>query len=57
MESLLFVFNGIAVVLLVFMGIKDDRRAPGARQISIFRYKDTVAKPPPPTDAKKASSR
>ena len=54
LESLLFAFNGIAVLLLVFMGIKDDRRRPGTPQISIFRYKDTVAKPTEAPTAAKA---
>ncbi len=49
MEALLFMFNSIAVVLMVFMGLRDDRRAPGTRQTSIFRTTEPdEAAPAPP---------
>ena len=38
MESLLFLLNSIAVVVLVVMGLRDDRRKPGARARSFFRF-------------------
>lgn len=38
MESLLFLLNSIAVVVLVIMGLRDDRRKPGAPAKSYFRY-------------------
>ena len=47
MESLLFMFDSLAMVLLVFMGLRDDRRAPGAPHTSIFRMRD-VAQPARP---------
>ncbi len=38
MESLLFLLNSVAIVVLVVMGLRDDRRKPGAPAKSYFRY-------------------
>ena len=38
MESLLFLLNSIAIVVLVVMGLRDDRRKPGAPARSYFRF-------------------
>ena len=32
--------NSIAIVLMVFMGLRDDRRPPNAPHTSIFRMRD-----------------
>lgn len=38
MESLLFFLNSLAMVVLVIMGLRDDRRRPGTAARSYFRY-------------------
>lgn len=38
MESLLFVLNSVAVVVLMIMSLRDDRRRPGTAATSYFRY-------------------
>lgn len=38
MESLLFLLNSIAIVVLVVMGLRDDRRKAGAPARSYFRF-------------------
>ena len=43
MESLLFMLNSIAVLIVAYMGVRDDRRPPGSRQTSIFRTLDDDA--------------
>ncbi len=43
MEALLFMLNSIAIVLMVFMGLRDDRRPPGAPHTSLFRMRDEPA--------------
>lgn len=43
MEALLFMLNSIAVVLMVFMGLRDDRKPPGAPHTSLFRMRDEPA--------------
>ncbi len=40
MEALLFMFDALVMVALVFMGLRDDRRAPGAPMTSLFRTRD-----------------
>jgi len=40
LESLLFFLNSIAVVVLVVMGLRDDRRKPGRPATSYFRYSE-----------------
>ena len=37
MEALLFLIDGLAFVLVVYMGLRDDRRPPGAPMTSFFR--------------------
>lgn len=37
MEALLFLLNSVAVVVMVYMGLRDDRRPPGTPQASVFR--------------------
>ncbi len=51
--------DSLAVVLLVFMGLRDDRLAPGTPHTSLFRMRDIAAEkmevepepPAPPWDA------
>lgn len=38
MEALLFFLNSLAMVVLVIMGLRDDRRRPGTAAKSYFRY-------------------
>jgi len=40
LEALLFFLNSIAVVVLVVMGLRDDRRKPGKPAASYFRYSE-----------------
>lgn len=40
MEALLFMVNSLIMVLMVFQGLRDDRRAAGAPAKSIFRTRD-----------------
>jgi hypothetical protein len=42
-EALLFMLNSIAVVVMVYMGLRDDRRARGTPQTSVFRTIDDDA--------------
>jgi len=45
-EALLFLLNSIAVVAMVVMGLRDDRRRPGTPQTSIFRtFEDDAIRP------------
>ena len=46
MEALLFLLNSAAVVVMVYMGLRDDRRPPGAPQTSVFRTFDDGAVQP-----------
>ncbi len=52
LESLLFILNSAAVVVLVYMGFRDERRKSGALPTSYFRYgedkKQTSNKPSGP---------
>ncbi len=43
MEALLFMLNSITIVLMVFMGLRDDRRPANAPHTSIFRMRDVPA--------------
>ncbi len=44
MEALLFMLNSMAIVLMVFMGLRDDRRPPGVPHTSFFRMRDEPVK-------------
>ncbi len=37
MEALLFLIDGLVFVLMVYMGLRDDRRPPGTPMTSFFR--------------------
>ena len=39
-ESLIFILDAIAVLTVIYMGVRDDRRSPGTPQKSLFRTKD-----------------
>ncbi len=43
MEALLFLINSLVIVVMVFQGLRDDRRAAGAPATSIFRTRDLTA--------------
>lgn len=43
MEAALLTLNGIAFVLMVYMGLRDERRAKGAPQTSLFRMTEEGA--------------
>ena len=52
MEALLFMFNSMLIVLVAFMGLRDDSRPPGTPHTSLFRLRDkpdAPAKPVPKT--------
>ena len=44
MESILFVLNCVAVVYVVYMSLRNDRRSRNTPQFGFFRYADTAAK-------------
>ena len=46
MEALLMLLDGIAFVVLVYLGLRDDRRRPGTPQTSLFRSVETQAMAP-----------
>jgi hypothetical protein len=46
MEALLFMLNSIAVLIVAYMGLRDDRRRPGTPQTSFFRTFDYDANKP-----------
>jgi hypothetical protein len=39
-ESLIFIFDAIAILIVIYMGVRDDRRSPGTPQKSLFRTFD-----------------
>ena len=43
MEAALLTLNGIAFVLMVYMGLHDERRANGTPQTSLFRMTEVGA--------------
>jgi len=46
MEALLFLLNSVAVVVMVYMGLRDDRRLLGTPQTSVFRTTEDGAAQP-----------
>ena len=44
MEALLFMLDSLAMVLVVFMGLRDDRRQPDAPHTGLFRMRDEPAR-------------
>jgi hypothetical protein len=56
-EALMFLLDSVVMVVMVYMGLRDDRRPKRAAQTSIFRMRDTpldretrrapFAEPPP----------
>ncbi len=46
MEALLFMLNSFAMVVMIYMGLRDDRRPPGTPRTSVFRMtEDGVLRP------------
>ncbi len=45
MEALLLMLNSIVVVIMVFQGLRDDRRPPGTPATSLFRMRDPIKAP------------
>jgi hypothetical protein len=45
-EALLLMLNSIAVLIVAYMGLRDDRRPPGTPQTSLFRTFDYDAVTP-----------
>ncbi len=43
MEALLFMLDSIVIVVMVYMGLRDDRRPPSAPSTSLFRFRDQPA--------------
>jgi hypothetical protein len=52
MEAFLFLVDSIVVLILVYMGLRDDRRPPGTPQASLFRTFDYDAVRPGGGDAR-----
>lgn len=50
METLLLVLNSLLVVLVAFMGIRDERRPAGTPRTSLFRTVDGDAAPSTPSE-------
>ncbi len=44
-EALLFMLNSAVMILMVYMGLRDDRRAPGMLHTSLFRTRDEAGQP------------
>lgn len=59
MEALLFFLNCIAMIVLMIMGLRDDRRRPGKTAKSYFRYDEEDATNPGATgtEARRISRR
>jgi hypothetical protein len=48
-EALSLMLSSIAVVLMIYMGLRDERRPPGKSAISLFRpIEDDTGKPRDP---------
>ena len=45
---MIFMLDSLVVVLMVFMGLRDDRRPPGEPHTSLFRMRADVAEAPAP---------
>jgi hypothetical protein len=45
LESLLLTLDGLMMVVVIYMGLRDDRRAPGAKLRSLFRMTETGNRP------------
>jgi hypothetical protein len=56
-EALLFILDSFAMVIVVYMALRDDRRPPGAPQTSIFRTFDDKTIERPQTAAPTTSSK
>lgn len=41
MEALLLTLNGVVMIMVVYMGLRDDRRPPGDPMTSLFRMRET----------------
>ncbi|HEY0203623.1 MAG TPA: hypothetical protein VGC15_05710 [Acetobacteraceae bacterium] len=41
MESLLLTLDGLMMVVVIYMGLRDDRRPPGMKLRSLFRMTET----------------
>ena len=45
MESLLLTLDGVMMVVVIYMGLRDDRRPPGTRLKSLFRMREAGTRP------------
>ena len=52
---MIFMLDSLVVVLMVFMGLRDDRRPPGEPHTSLFRMRTDAAEPPAPPAASDAA--
>ena len=44
-ESLLLTLNGVMMVVVIYMGLRDDRRPPGMKLRSLFRMTEAGTRP------------
>jgi len=44
-EALLLLLDGMAMVVVIYMGLRDDRRVPGTPATSLFRMTEAGARP------------
>ena len=45
---MIFMLDSLVIVLMVFMGLRDDRRPPGEPHTSLFRMRTDAAEAPAP---------
>jgi len=45
LESLLLTLDGLMMVVVIYMGLRDDRRPPGMKLRSLFRMTETRTRP------------
>lgn len=45
MEALLLLLDGVMMVVVIYMGLRDDRRVPGTPLTSLFRMTETGTRP------------
>jgi len=45
MEALLLLLDGVIMVVVIYMGLRDERRVRGTQMTSLFRMTETGARP------------
>lgn len=45
MEALLLLLDGVIMVVVIYMGLRDERRVPGTSMTSLFRMTEAGTRP------------